>query len=105
MNFFTLYRDLNAIASITCTNSTLISTSVSIGTVDSDKKTTGLTVEGFSRDKDSVILDTHLSFVTMKNNSFYTALPFIPLPTIGEEREPAEREGKKRRRNCESSYY
>ena len=40
---------------------------------DSDKKTTGQ--QGFSRDKDSAILDTRLSFVTMKTTVFTLFCP------------------------------
>ena len=50
---------------------------------DSDKNTTGLAVEGFLRDKDPVILDTHISFVTMNCPS-----PHYP---PWEEKEPVER--------------
>ena len=63
---------MDAIASITCTNSTLIYLLV-LALEDSDKKTTGQ--QGFSRDKDSAILDTRLSFVTMKTTVFTLFCP------------------------------
>ena len=57
---------------------------------DSDKNTTGLAVEGFSRDKDPVILDTHLSFVMMKTRVFTLLCPSPHYPPW-EEKEPIER--------------
>ena len=56
---------------------------------DSDKNTTGLAVEGFSRDKDPVILDTHLSFV-MKTTVITLLCPSPHYPPW-EEKEPVER--------------
>ena len=57
---------------------------------DSDKKTTGLALKGFRgiKTQSSLIL---IEFCDDEDNSFYTALPFTPLPTMGGKRACRER--------------